>query len=75
MKFRQDLFWDVNPKKIDKQENAQYIIERILDFGKDSEVRWMWNYYDKYLLKKIVEKSRCLMPQTKNLWMMILKKK
>ena len=75
MKFRQALFWDVNPKKIDTKKNAQYIIERILDFGNDKEARWLWNFYDKKTLKKIVLKSRCLMPQTKNLWLLMLKNK
>jgi hypothetical protein len=73
MELRQGLFWDVNPAKIDLQKNAQYVIERVLDFGNDEEVRWLWNYYDKKLIKKIVAKSRCLMPRTKNAWMLILK--
>lgn len=72
MEFRQSLFWDTDPKKIDAKKNAQYIIERILDFGRDKEVRWMWNFYDKSLLKKVVAKSRSLMPRTKNLWMLLL---
>ena len=60
IKFRQSLFWDVDPKSIDPNKNAQYVIERILDFGNDKEVKWMWDYYDKKLLKKIVAKSRRL---------------
>ncbi|GEM_PF-6176582 len=30
--FRQELFWDVDPKTIDPKRHARYIIERILDF-------------------------------------------
>jgi hypothetical protein len=75
MKFRQALFWDINPKKIDPKKHAQYVIERILDFGTDKEVKWMWDYYDKKLIKKIVAKSRCLRPRTKNAWMIFLKNK
>ena len=73
MKFDQTLFWDVNPKNIDTKKHAQYIIERILDFGGDKEVRWLWNFYRKPLLKKVVAKSRCLRPETKNLWTLLLK--
>lgn len=72
MKFRQALFWDVNPKKIDAKKNAQYVIERIFDLGTDKEVRWLWNFYDKKLLKKIVRKSRSLRPRTKTLWALML---
>ncbi|MEK9175804.1 MAG: hypothetical protein AAB795_04455 [Patescibacteria group bacterium] len=75
MKFRQALFWDTNPKNIDAEKNAQYIIERVLDFGNDKEVRWLYNYYDKSLLKKVVTKSRLLMPETKNLWILLLETK
>ncbi len=73
MKFRQTLFWDVNPKKIDTKKNAQYIIERIADFGNDGEARWVLNYYDKALLRKVIAKSRCLNPRTKALWTLLLK--
>ena len=72
MEFRQSLFWDTDPKKIDPHKNAQYIIERVADFGHDDEVRWVGNFYNKSLLKKIIEKSRCLRPRTKTLWTLLL---
>ncbi len=73
MKFRQALFWDVNPDKIEPKKNAQYIIERVLDFGNDKEVSWLWNFYGKSALKKTVHSSRVLQPRTKTLWKLILK--
>lgn len=74
IKFRQSLFWDTDVKNIDVKKNARYIIERILDFGDDKEVEWLWNFYDKSLLKKSIIKSRSLRPETKKLWMLLLKK-
>ena len=73
MKFRQSLFWDTNPDKIDIQKNAQYIIERVLDLGNDAEVSWLWKTYDKSLLRDIVSKSRSLRSRSKTLWMLLLK--
>lgn len=73
MKFRQSLFWDTNPAWIDKDKNAEYIIERILDFGNDEEVKWLYKSYDHSLIKEVVAKSRSLMPETKNLWLLLLK--
>lgn len=73
MIFRQSLFWDTNPKNIDPKKNAQYIIERVADFGHDNEVRWVLDYYNKNLLRKIIAKSRCLRPETKTLWTLFLK--
>lgn len=74
MKFRPALFWDTNPKKIDTKKHAQYIIERVADFGRDKEVRWVLDNYNKKLLKKVITKSRCLRPRTKALWTLILNK-
>lgn len=51
MRFRQSLFWDVDPKKIDPKKHAKYIIERILDFGNGDEVRWMSRNYSSRLIK------------------------
>lgn len=72
MKFRQSLFWDTDPNKIDTKKNAEYIIERILDFGKDEEVRWLQKFYDKSLIKKVILNPRRLRPQTKILWKLII---
>jgi len=75
MEFRQALFWDTDPSNIDTKGNAQYIIERVLDFGRDEEVKWLYHFYDKSLLKSVVAKSRSLMPETKNLWTLLLENK
>lgn len=75
MEFRQSLFWDTDPKKIDAVKNSQYVIERILDLGKDEEVKWMWNFYEKDLLRKVVQNSRSLRKETKNLWNLVLAEK
>lgn len=75
MKFRQSLFWDTDPKKIDPQKNAQYIIERVADLGRDREVRWVLDYYDKSYLRSVISKSRSLRPRTKALWTLLLQKK
>lgn len=73
MKFRQALFWDTDPKRIDVEKNAPYIIERILDFGRDNEVRWMYRTYPKSPVKDVVKKSRSLQPRTRKLWTLLLK--
>lgn len=72
MEFRQSLFWDTDPKKIDPQKHAQYIIERVADFGNDKEARWVLDFYDKPLLQNIISKSRCLRPRTKKLWTLLV---
>lgn len=74
IKFRQSLFWDVDVKTIDPKKHAVYIIERIMDFGNDREVKWMWYSYPRSLLYKVVSTSRVLHAQTRPLWKALTKK-
>lgn len=75
IEFRQALFWDVDPESIDVKKNAQYIIERVADFGNDKEARWVFDFYNKRFIEKVIHKSRCLRPETKTLWTLILENK
>ena len=75
IKFRQTLFWDTDPKKIDVKKNAQYIIEHIADLGNDKEARWALDFYDKRILKRVISKSRCISPRTKTLWKLLIANK
>lgn len=72
IKFRQELFWDVDPKTIDPEKHAEYIIERILDFGRDEEVRWMNKFYPRIIIKRALDGSRVLHNKTKALWQLLL---
>lgn len=72
MAFRPSLFWDVDPKTIDPQKHARYVIERVLDFGTDNEVRWMWGFYPHSLLRDVVHTSRVLQPKSRALWTLML---
>lgn len=74
MIFRRSLFWDTNPKKINPRKHSNYIIEKIMNFGRDKEVRWMWKYYPKKKLRHVVKKSRSLTPKTKSLWRLLTQK-
>lgn len=72
--LRQSLFWDIDPSTLDEQRHARYIIERILDFGTDEEVRWMYGAYPHALIRNVVEHSRVLQAPTKRLWETLLVK-
>lgn len=70
--IRRSLFWDVDPATLDKEKHAHYIIERILDYGTDEEVRWMYHSYAQDLIRDVVEHSRVLRPETRPLWRELL---
>jgi hypothetical protein len=69
--LRQSLFWDVDPKDIDLKRHAQYVIERVLDFGNDDEVRWLWQTYSKRKIRNVVNTSRVLHAKSKALWSLV----
>ena len=73
MELRQSLFWDVDPKKIDLEKNARYIIERVLDFGNDKETQWMYRTFSHILIRDVLERSRVLQPKTRVLWNELMK--
>ena len=69
MKFRQALFWDTNPKKIDMKKNKRYIIERILRFGDFDDYRWMRKVYSVEDVKNVILEERLdLDPKSINFW-------
>lgn len=68
MQFRPELFWDVDPKTIDPQKHAIYIIERILELGDIPEVKWISHYYPVSLIRNTLNTSRVISHKSKSLW-------
>lgn len=68
MRFRQTLFWDVDPKTIDPKKHAYYVIDRILHLGTDREIRWMWRTYGPVRIREVIEHRRGVDAQTRALW-------
>lgn len=71
IKFRPELFWDVDPKTIDPKKHAEYIIERILDFGDLDEMRWIVHYYPREVITKTMRESRVVDDKSKSLWALV----
>lgn len=74
MRLRQALFWDVDPNTIDIEKHARYVIERVLDFGTDEEVRWMFKQYPRSKIVDALNQTRStVLPKSRALWELILK--
>ena len=73
IRFRPELFWDVDPKKIDPGKHSTYIIERILDFGRTNEVKWMRQRYSPKRIGAVVKKSRVLHDKSRSLWSLVFR--
>lgn len=73
MPLRRSLFWDVDPRTIDPEKNARYVIERILDFGEPREVDWLFKRYPQTEIKRVMNLPRSqVSPKSKSLWSLLL---
>lgn len=73
-KFRSSLFWDVDVKTLNSEKHSRYIIERVLQYGTDTELRWLFHRYKRDIIKKTLEQSRgVILDKTKNLWSLVLR--
>lgn len=44
-KFRPALFWDVEPDRIDWQQNKAFVIQRVFERGDETEIREVLRFY------------------------------
>jgi len=71
--FRQTLFWDVDPATIDPGTHARYIIERVLDFGTQQEIKWLFSQYPRQQIAEVFALPRSVVqPKSRALWELIL---
>lgn len=65
-----NIFWDINLKK-DKRE-APFIIGRILEYGDENDIKWMFKNFKSSQIKQVVLKKRDLSPKSAIYWASIL---
>jgi len=70
--LRPTLFWETDPKKLDKQKNADFIIGRVLDFGNLKEWKAVKDFYGLSKIKKAAENHIFFDPRSANFWSIIL---
>ncbi|MBI3717219.1 MAG: hypothetical protein HY252_01300 [Sphingobacteriales bacterium] len=58
--LNKNLFWDVNPEKLDWKRNRVFIVERVFVRGGMNDVRIVMNYYPKEELVNIIRQCRDL---------------
>jgi hypothetical protein len=62
------FFWEVNPKQVDLRRHAEYVIERLLEHGDLSAIRWLLKTYSERQIVRVVKRSRQLSRKTANFW-------
>ena len=70
--FLKKYFWDTDFSKLNKNSHSQFIIGRILEYGDERAVKWLFEYFKKPELKETLEKRRNTSPLSANYWGLIL---
>ncbi len=62
------MFWDVDSALLDKNKDQQFIIERVLKYGRPETIHWLKaNYSDKEIIA-VVKSSKVIDRKTANYW-------
>jgi hypothetical protein len=62
------LFWDAAWESLDVRGHAAFIIERLLNEGDETHVRWIFRTYGARSVKAVVCESRRLSRKTARCW-------
>lgn len=68
------LFWDCQPDRLDLETHAPFILERILEYGSPTSVRWAMEVYGSERIKRFLMDRgwRTLSRKTLAFWVLIL---
>jgi hypothetical protein len=70
--FLRSFFWDVDFERLRVEGHERYIIERVLEYGDDRSIRWLWRTFGPSAVARVVRRSRRISPNTANLWALVL---
>ncbi len=71
-KFLKKYFWDVEFKNIDLQKRKVFILRRILEYGDERAVAWMWKNFKKSEIKNVLTNYRGFSEKSANFWALLL---
>jgi len=71
-KFLEKYFWDIEFKNLDFDKRKVYILKRILDYGDEKAVAWMWKHFTKSEIKNVLLNFRGYSQKSANFWALLL---
>ncbi len=63
-----EFFWDVNARSLDTVKNKKFIIERLLQYGRPEQIKWLFTHYSDNDIVEVVKSSRTIDKKTANYW-------
>ncbi len=70
--FLEKYFWEVEFKKIDLEKYRIYVLRRLLDYGDEEAISWMWKNFTEAEIKNILYNYRDLSLKSANFWAVIV---
>jgi hypothetical protein len=70
--FLKNYFWDVDFEKIDLEKRRIYVLRRILDYGDETAISWMWKNFTEAEIKNVLYNYRGLSLKSANFWAVIV---
>ncbi|MGB3479657.1 MAG: hypothetical protein WBB67_10905 [bacterium] len=71
-KFLKKYFWDVEFKEIDLLKRRVYVLKRILEYGDEQAVAWMWKNFKKPEIRNLLTNYRGYSLKSANFWAFLL---
>jgi len=66
--FIHPFFWDTDANQIDTVQDYYFVIERLIEYGNDPAIKWMFAKYTKEQIQEVVKTSRRISDKTASLW-------
>jgi hypothetical protein len=66
--FPASLFWDTDPAALDRDRHRNYMIERVLQYGRPPELGWLFRVYSTADVVETIRQSRNLDRKTVSFW-------
>ena len=70
--FLKKYFWEVEFGKINLENRKVYVLKRILEYGDEKAVSWMWKNFKKEEIKNALCNFRGYSQKSANFWAFIL---
>jgi len=70
--FLKKYFWDIDFDKINLESRKTYVLKRLLEYGDEDAVDWMWKNFKKRDIKDTLSNFRGYSQKSANFWALIL---
>ena len=70
--FLKKYFWEVDFEKMDPEKHRVYVLRRIMNYGDEKAISWMWKNFTESEIRNILLKYRDLSLKSANFWAVIV---